>query len=256
MPGSPSNRGERCAAHAVHQPLHRSFDRGGVSAPRLDVDQAPYLPWVQQASHALTALAGVRQVADYADDARCRSCARPTATSRCCSSGLAAADDHRPAARGGSRCAQRSRRWRAALARARPTARSVAVTGGPAADFDVNALSAAGGDRAEKSALPLTLIILLMAFGTLVAASCRSSWDSAPRPWRSALAFVLAKLIPVSNLLSNVVTMVGLAIGIDYSLLMVTHYRENQPNERRRRARGRHRRARRADHHLVRASPS
>ena len=44
-------------------------------------------------------------------------------------------------------------------------------------------------------------------------------------------AFVLAKIIPVSNLLSNVVTMVGLAIGIDYSLLMVTHYRENQPNE-------------------------
>jgi putative drug exporter of the RND superfamily len=44
-------------------------------------------------------------------------------------------------------------------------------------------------------------------------------------------AFVLAKFIPVSNLLSNVVTMVGLAIGIDYSLLMVTRYRENQPNE-------------------------
>jgi RND superfamily putative drug exporter len=44
-------------------------------------------------------------------------------------------------------------------------------------------------------------------------------------------AFVLAEAIPVSNLLSNVVTMVGLAIGIDYSLLMVTRYRENDPQE-------------------------
>jgi RND superfamily putative drug exporter len=40
-------------------------------------------------------------------------------------------------------------------------------------------------------------------------------------------AFLLAELFPVSNLLSNVVTMIGLAIGIDYSLLMVTYYREN-----------------------------
>ena len=40
------------------------------------------------------------------------------------------------------------------------------------------------------------------------------------------LAFVLARLMPVSNLLGNVVTMIGLAIGIDYSLLMVKDYRE------------------------------
>ena len=40
------------------------------------------------------------------------------------------------------------------------------------------------------------------------------------------LAFILAHLMPVSNLLGNVVTMIGLAVGIDYSLLMVKDFRE------------------------------
>ena len=39
-------------------------------------------------------------------------------------------------------------------------------------------------------------------------------------------AFILAHLMPVSNLLGNVVTMIGLAVGIDYSLLMVKDFRE------------------------------
>jgi putative drug exporter of the RND superfamily len=79
--------------------------------------------------------------------------------------------------------------------------------------------------------LPLTLIILLMAFGTLIAASLPFLMGLGTTTLALGAAFVLTKFIPVSNLLSNVVTMVGLAIGIDYSLLMVTRYRENQPNE-------------------------
>ena len=63
----------------------------------------------------------------------------------------------------------------------------VAVTGGPAADYDINTSSAQGGDRAEKRALPLTLAILILAFGTLIAAvlpflmglaTTRCRWDS------------------------------------------------------------------------------
>ena len=43
--------------------------------------------------------------------------------------------------------------------------------GRAAADLDVNIWSAQGGDPGEQRALPLTLAILLVAFGTLVAAS-------------------------------------------------------------------------------------
>ncbi len=114
---------------------------------------------------------------------------------------------------------------RAQLTALDPTAR-VAVTGGPAADYDINTSSAQGGDRAEKRALPLTLVILVLAFGTLIAAALPFLMGLATTTVSLGLAFVLARLMPVSNLLGNVVTMIGLAIGIDYSLLMVKDYRE------------------------------
>ena len=114
---------------------------------------------------------------------------------------------------------------RAQLTALDPPAR-VAVTGGPAADYDINTSSAEGGDHAEKRALPLTLAILLLAFGTLIAAALPFLMGIATTRVSLGLAFVLAHLMPVSNLLGNVVTMIGLAVGIDYSLLMVKDFRE------------------------------
>jgi len=102
----------------------------------------------------------------------------------------------------------------------------VAVTGDAAVNYDVNSASAQGGDHAEKRALPLTLIILLIAFGTVAAALLPFLMGLATTTVALGLAFLLAHLLPVSNLLGNVVTMIGLAVGIDYSLLMVKDFRE------------------------------
>ena len=103
----------------------------------------------------------------------------------------------------------------------------VAVTGGPAVDYDINQSSAQGGDHAEKRALPLTLAILLVAFGTVVAAALPFLMGLAATMVAFGAAFLLADAMPVSNLLGNVVTMIGLAVGIDYSLLMVKDFREH-----------------------------
>ena len=100
------------------------------------------------------------------------------------------------------------------------------MTGDPAVSYDINTSSAEGGDHAERRALPLTLAILLLAFGTLIAAGLPFLMGLATTMVSLGLAFLLAHLMPVSNLLGNVVTMIGLAIGIDYSLLMVKDYRE------------------------------
>jgi RND superfamily putative drug exporter len=102
----------------------------------------------------------------------------------------------------------------------------VAVTGDAAVNYDINTASAEGGDRAEKRALPLTLVILLIAFGTVAAALLPFLMGLATTTVSLGLAFLLAHLLPVSNLLGNVVTMIGLAVGIDYSLLMVKDFRE------------------------------
>jgi RND superfamily putative drug exporter len=227
VPGSPSDLANAALRTQFSNPFINPLIVA-ASAPRLDVAKEPYLGWVRQASQALSELPGVARVEDYAG--------RPNPD-------LRSSDGHITMLVVGLKGAEESAQQhevaavraavapsRAALLRLDPTAR-LAVTGGPAADFDVNALSASGGDRAEKSALPLTLIILLMAFGTLIAASLPFLMGLCTTTLALGAAFLLAKFIPVSNLLSNVVTMVGLAIGIDYSLLMVTRYRENQPNE-------------------------
>ena len=197
-----------------------------VSAPQLEVGKAPYLDWLRHTQRSLAALPGVRRVASYADDQEAR---------------LRSGDGHVTMLLVGVNAADNAGRQRgvvmvrqalvplaAELRGLDPRAR-VAVTGGAAADLDINTWSAEGGDHAEKRALPLTLAILVVAFGTLVAASLPFLTGLSTTTVSLGLAFVLARLMPVSNLLGNVVTMVGLAIGIDYSLLMVTHYREQPP---------------------------
>jgi RND superfamily putative drug exporter len=199
-----------------------------VSAPSLEAGKAPYLDWIHRAATTLGALKGVRKVESYAD-ARDPRLISVDGHVTMLLAGLAVTDKVEiqkmvVAVR------EAMTPLRSALIALDPAAR-VAVTGGPAADFDVNALSAVGGDHAEKHALPLTLAILAVAFGTLIAASLPFLMGLATTTVSLGAAFLLAEMLPVSNLLSNVVTMVGLAIGIDYSLLMVTHYREHAPQE-------------------------
>ncbi len=195
-----------------------------IDVPRLRLDAPPFLDWLKRLDAALRARPEVRRVESYADtqDSKLRS---PDAHATMLVVGLKATE---AAAR--ERAVKDLRvalsPLRAELQRLDPAAR-MALTGGPAVDVDVNAWSAAGGDHAEKRALPLTLGILIVAFGTLVAAGLPFLMGLATTTIALGAAFVLARLMPVSNLLSNVVTMIGLAIGIDYSLLMITHYREH-----------------------------
>lgn len=225
VPGSPSWQAGEALRHDFTNPYIDPLVVA-VEAPHARVDEAPYYNWVQQLSGALTKLADVRRVASYAPakEARLRS-ANGHVTMLIV--GLTATDNA-----GRQRGVVAVRDVVAAFAgklKVLDPAARAAVTGGAAADFDVNAWSAAGGDRAEKRALPLTLAILAIAFGTLVAASLPFMTGLATTTVSLGLAFILATLMPVSNLLSNVVTMIGLAIGIDYSLLMVTHFREHAP---------------------------
>ncbi|HEY6452276.1 MAG TPA: MMPL family transporter [Steroidobacteraceae bacterium] len=223
--GSPSARAARVLRTEFANPFLDPLVVA-VSSPRQRVGMDPYLDWVRVTAAALTGLPAVRRVSSFADtrDAHLRSADGHLTMLLV---GLRAAD-----AAGQQRAVLAVRAAlappRAALLRLDPTAQ-IAVTGGPAAGVDINAWSAAGGDHAEKRALPLTLGILIVVFGTLIAAALPFLMGLATTTIALGAAFVLATLMPVSNLLGNVVTMIGLAIGIDYSLLMVTHYREREP---------------------------
>jgi putative drug exporter of the RND superfamily len=193
------------------------------SSPMFSIDDAALLAWDRDAARTLRGLASVKRVAAYSDsgDPHLRA---PNGHQGLLLVELAAID-----VPGQQRAVPLVRAalapLRAQLTALDPKAR-LAVTGGPAADYDINTSSAQGGDRAEKRALPLTLAILILAFGTLLAAALPFLMGLATTTVSLGLAFMLARLMPVSNLLGNVVTMIGLAIGIDYSLLVVKDYRE------------------------------
>ncbi len=102
----------------------------------------------------------------------------------------------------------------------------VTVTGFPALDYDVRTISAEDTERGEQRALPLTLAVLIVAFGALVAATLPVIVGVLAITIALGLVTIAAHYIPMSVFVLNITTMVGLGVGIDYSLLVVTRFRE------------------------------
>ncbi len=102
----------------------------------------------------------------------------------------------------------------------------IMVTGFPALDHDVRTISAEDTDRGEQRALPLTLAVLIVAFGALVAAALPVLVGVLAITIALGLVTIAARYTPMSVFVLNITTMVGLGVGIDYSLLIVTRFRE------------------------------
>src|SRR5213593_1547465 len=102
----------------------------------------------------------------------------------------------------------------------------VMVTGFPALDHDVRTISAEDTERSEQRALPLTLLVLVVAFGALVAAALPVIVGLLAITIALGLVTIAAHYSPMSVFVLNITTMVGLGVGIDYSLLVVTRFRE------------------------------
>ncbi|MCH9014906.1 MAG: MMPL family transporter [Gemmatimonadetes bacterium] len=102
----------------------------------------------------------------------------------------------------------------------------VHVTGGPALGYDARKVAVEDSRRGEEQALPLVAIVLILAFGALVAAVIPLVIGVVAITLSLALVHVASAIQPMSVFVLNIVTMVGLAVGIDYSLLIVTRFRE------------------------------
>src|SRR5437660_176922 len=74
--------------------------------------------------------------------------------------------------------------------------------------------------------LPLTLVVLVVAFGALVAAMLPVIVGLLAITIALGLVTIAARYLPMSVFVLNITTMVGLGVGIDYSLLIVTRFRE------------------------------
>ncbi|MDH4130211.1 MAG: MMPL family transporter [Gemmatimonadota bacterium] len=102
----------------------------------------------------------------------------------------------------------------------------VAVTGRSALDLDIKLVTAADSRRSELRLLPLTAGILLLAFGAVVAAILPLIVGFLAIWITLAIVVILADYTPMSHFVLNMTTMLGLGVGIDYSLLIVTRFRE------------------------------
>lgn len=100
-----------------------------------------------------------------------------------------------------------------------------ALTGRPALTYDLNRFNAEDTQRAELIALPLTLLILILAFRSLVGASLPLILALVSTTVALGLLATVADAMVLSNLAQSIAGMVGLALGIDYSLFLIHRYR-------------------------------
>ncbi|MGH7732140.1 MAG: MMPL family transporter [Gemmatimonadales bacterium] len=103
---------------------------------------------------------------------------------------------------------------------------TIQVTGRAPLDVDIRNVSAQDSERSEQRLLPLTLVILVLAFGALVAAVLPLVVGFLAIAVTLAVVGVLAHHMPMSVFVLNMTSMIGLGVGIDYSLLVVTRFRE------------------------------
>ncbi len=105
---------------------------------------------------------------------------------------------------------------------------TVRWTGEVALNADLREASAAAAAGAERRALPLTLAVLLLAFGAVAAAMVPLLAAAVAVGTTLGIAALASTWWPLSIVLQNVVSMLGIGLGVDYALLMVSRFRDRR----------------------------
>jgi uncharacterized membrane protein YdfJ with MMPL/SSD domain len=82
--------------------------------------------------------------------------------------------------------------------------------------------------KAETLSLPITLLILLVAFGALVAAGLPLLLGLTAVIGTMGLVGLISQVSPVSSSTQSVILLIGLAVGVDYSLFYIRREREER----------------------------
>ncbi len=82
--------------------------------------------------------------------------------------------------------------------------------------------------KAERLSLPITLLILIFAFGSLIAAGVPLLLGLSAVMATLGLVNVVSHAIPVADAVSSVVLLVGLAVGVDYALFYLRRARDER----------------------------
>lgn len=100
-------------------------------------------------------------------------------------------------------------------------------TGEAPLNFDLRRASSEDARSAESRVLPLTLLLLLLAFGSVVASVLPLGVGVLSIVFSLGIAAWLARFYTLSILIQSLASMIGLGLGIDYALLTVSRFRES-----------------------------
>jgi RND superfamily putative drug exporter len=115
---------------------------------------------------------------------------------------------------------------RDAITAATPAGYSVALTGFGPIQEDSARLSEQDLVRAETVSLPIAAFVLILVFGSLIAAGMPLVVAGLAIPSSIGVLNLVAQQTEMSIYVLNIATMLGLALAIDYSLFITSRFRE------------------------------
>ena len=102
------------------------------------------------------------------------------------------------------------------------------VTGGFASVNEAFTKASESDLGAEFKALPVALVVLVVVFGAVVAALLPMVFAFLAIGITFGLIAIVSQVFQMSFFVTNVMTMIGLAVGIDYALFVIARYREER----------------------------
>jgi RND superfamily putative drug exporter len=82
--------------------------------------------------------------------------------------------------------------------------------------------------KAEQLSLPITLLILVIAFGGLLIAGIPVALAMSAVLAALGLTAVASQLLPVTDVTQSVILLIGLAVGVDYSIFYIARQRQER----------------------------
>ncbi|HYK32108.1 MAG TPA: MMPL family transporter, partial [Streptosporangiaceae bacterium] len=104
----------------------------------------------------------------------------------------------------------------------------IAEAGDASVDRAATALLGQDFHQAEKTSIPLTLLLLLIVFGALIAASIPVILAATAVMTAVSLLAIPGQWLPIGQGTSEVVLIIGMAVGIDYTLFYLRREREER----------------------------
>ena len=104
----------------------------------------------------------------------------------------------------------------------------VAESGQASAGRAINDIISSDFRRAEVTSVPITLVLLLGVFGALIAAGIPLLLAGTSVAAAISLLAIPSRWLPVGSTTSSVVLLVGMAVGVDYSLFYLRREREER----------------------------